>query len=84
MAELLSVELQPIQVNLSYLGNSCIPFKNEAPHLLFCSTYENSIRNIVVVDTRSGDTIFRSENAEFPTYNYNHPNIFNTEINNTL
>jgi len=79
MTELLSVELQPIQVNLNRLGNCCIPFKNEAPHLLFCSTYENSIRNIVVVDTRSGDTIFRLENAEFPTANYNHPNIFNTE-----
>lgn len=79
MAELLSVELQPIQVNLCYLDNCCVPFKNEAPHLLFCSTYENSIRNIVVVDTRSGDTIFRLENAYFPTANYNHPNIFNTE-----
>ena len=65
MAELLSVELQPIQVNLNGLGNCCIPFKNEAPHLLFCNTYENSIRNIVVVDTRSGDTIFRSKMLNF-------------------
>ena len=79
MTELLSVELQPIQVNLNSLGNCCIPFKNEAPHLLFCNEYQNSINNLVVIDTRSGDIIFRLENAEFPTYNYNHPTIFNTE-----
>lgn len=77
MTELLSIELQLIPINVTNLGNCCVPFKNEAPHLLFCNTYENSIRNIAVVDTRSGDTIFRLENAEFPTCN--HPNIFNTE-----
>ena len=79
MTELLSVELQLLPLNVTTLGNFGIPLKNEAPHLLFCNEYQNSIGNLVVIDTRSGDIIFRLENAEFPTYNYNHPTIFNTE-----
>ena len=77
MTELLSIELQLIPINVTNLGNCCVPFKNEAPHLLFCNEYQNSINNLVVIDTRSGDIIFRLDNAEFPTCN--HPNIFNTE-----
>ena len=78
MTELLSVELQLLPINVTKLGSCCIPFKNEAPHLLFCNEYQNSINNVVVIDTRSGDIIFRLDNHYFPTYT-NHPDIINTE-----
>ena len=78
MTELLSVELQLLPINVTTLGNFGIPLKNEAPHLLFCNEYQNSINNVVVIDTRSGDIIFRLDNHYFPTYT-NHPDIINTE-----
>ena len=79
MTELLSVELQLLPINVTNLGSCCIPFKNQAPHLLFCNEYQNSINNVVVIDTRSGDIIFRLDNDNFPNDICNHPNIFNTE-----
>ena len=72
MAELLSVELHPIPEEL--LQNyGCIPFKNEAPHLMFCRAY--SIGDLIVLDTRSGDIIFRLEKTDFQ----NNSNYFNVQ-----
>ena len=78
MTELLSVELQLLPINVTHIGNSGIPLKNEAPHLLFCNEYQNSINNVVVIDTRSGDIIFRLDNHYFPTHGCNCENIINT------